>query len=72
MSKEILTFLYEIVEADGRIDEREMLALNSIKSIFNEPMHEIVRKDIKKGILDTRKIVRKGMANARKNLRGLF
>lgn len=72
MSKEILIFLREIVEADGRIDEREMLALDSIANIFNEPMHESVKKDIKKGIIGTKNSIQKTLVNARKNIRGLF
>ena len=36
MSKEIVNFLQEVAEADGELDEREVLAINSVKSIFEE------------------------------------
>ena len=72
MSKEILNFLHEIIEVDGRIDERELLALESIKNIFNEPSHEVLRKEIKGGVLNVRKNIRTSLNNARKNIRSLF
>jgi len=36
MSQEILQFLQNIIEADGRIDEREEMAIEKVKSIFTE------------------------------------
>lgn len=72
MSKEILAFLREIIEADGRIDEREILALDSIKSIFNEPKHEVVLKDIKRGLNTATEGIGKNLVNAKKNIQGLF
>ena len=36
MSKEIIGFLRDIIEADGKIDEREMMALDVVENIFNE------------------------------------
>lgn len=36
MSSEIISFLIGVMESDGRIDEREELAIENIESIFNE------------------------------------
>jgi hypothetical protein len=36
MSKEIIGFLRDIIEADGKIDEREIMALDVVEKIFNE------------------------------------
>lgn len=36
MSREIMNFLTEVMEADGRIDEREEMALEKVKIIFDE------------------------------------
>jgi hypothetical protein len=72
MSKEIIGFLRDIIEADGRIDEREIMALDAVKKIFNEAGQLDIRKNIKNGILDTRKDIRKGIKNARINLRKIL
>lgn len=36
MSREILTFLQNIIESDGRIDEREEMAIERVQTIFEE------------------------------------
>ncbi|HEY9200406.1 MAG TPA: TerB family tellurite resistance protein [Gammaproteobacteria bacterium] len=36
MSKEILRFLQNLIESDGKIDEREEMAIDRIKAIFDE------------------------------------
>jgi len=36
MSKGILEFLHNVMEADGRIDEREEMAIERVQSIFKE------------------------------------
>jgi uncharacterized tellurite resistance protein B-like protein len=36
MSRGILEFLHDIMEADGRVDEREELAIEKVQSIFEE------------------------------------
>lgn len=72
MSKEILGFLREIIEADGQIDERELLALDSISRTFNEPKHKVLHKEIKGGILNAGKNIQKGLNIAGKNIRDLF
>ena len=36
MSRGILQFLHNIMEADGRIDEREEMAIEKVQSIFKE------------------------------------
>jgi uncharacterized tellurite resistance protein B-like protein len=68
MSKEIIGFLRDIIEADGRIDEREIMALDAVKKIFNEAGQFDIKKNIKNGILNTRKDIKKGIKNARINL----
>jgi tellurite resistance protein len=36
MSQEIVSFLNEIMTADGKIDEREEMAIEKVRSVFNE------------------------------------
>lgn len=36
MSKEVVSFLKAIIESDGRIDEREEMAIENVKNIFTE------------------------------------
>ena len=49
MSKEILNFLRCISEADGRIDEREEMAIDKVKAIFQEASNINVSKTVKNG-----------------------
>lgn len=50
MSDDIITFLNNIMEADGRIDEREEMAIEKVKSIFNETNKLSITKEIKGGV----------------------
>lgn len=36
MSRELVSFLREIIESDGRIDEREEMALEKVKAVFED------------------------------------
>lgn len=47
MSKGILIFLYNIIEADGRIDEREEMAIEKVQHIFEETGHFSFKKTAK-------------------------
>ena len=47
MSKEILTFLQNLIESDGRIDEREEMAIEKIQAIFEETGKFSFRKTAK-------------------------
>jgi len=49
MSKDILEFLTEITEADGRVDEREEMAINLVKNIFSDVGALNLKKSVKKG-----------------------
>jgi len=49
MSKEILTFLQNIIESDGRIDEREEMAIDRVRSVFEETGKFSFKKKIKNG-----------------------
>jgi len=50
MSEEILKFLRDIVEVDGKIDERESMALESVSSIFKETGKINILKEINSGL----------------------
>jgi len=50
MSQDILRFLNEIMEADGKIDEREEMAINLVGSIFSDVGKINIRKNIQSGI----------------------
>ena len=49
MSQEILTFLEEIMQADGKIDEREEMAIEKVQSIFKEVNQLSPKKIVKSG-----------------------
>lgn len=49
MSKEILRFLREIIEADSKLDEREENALASIESIIKDVSEPVIQKKARKG-----------------------
>jgi len=49
MSKEMLRFLREIVEADGKLDAREENAIASIESIIKDVGEPIIQKKARKG-----------------------
>ena len=51
MQAELLVFLREVVEADGRLDEREELAMDGIKAAFRAERAVNFRK-VKKSIAD--------------------
>ena len=46
MSKEILRFLREIIEADSKLDEREENALASIESIIKDVGEPVIQKKL--------------------------
>jgi tellurite resistance protein len=50
MSREIVCFLTEVIEADGRIDEREEMALENVKKIFDEADRLSLKQFTKDGI----------------------
>ena len=50
MSKDILSFLTDIMQSDGIIDEREEMAINLVDSIFTEVGKINITKNIKEGI----------------------
>ncbi|APG24238.1 tellurite resistance TerB family protein [Syntrophotalea acetylenica] len=50
MSREIVWFLTEVIEADGRIDEREEMALENVQKIFDEADRLSLKKFTKDGI----------------------
>ncbi len=50
MSQDILGFLNEIMEADGRVDEREEMAINLVENIFSEVGQINIRRNIQAGI----------------------
>ncbi|RDH82477.1 MAG: TerB family tellurite resistance protein [endosymbiont of Galathealinum brachiosum] len=50
MSKEILGFLNEIMLADGRIDEREEMAIDLVENIFSDVGKINIKKNIKEGV----------------------
>ena len=70
MSKEILNFLEDVIEADGIIDEREEMALEKIRSIFQETAKISVMKTTKAGWTavskTAQKVVNKGEAMTKK------
>lgn len=58
MTKEILFLLREVIEADGKIDEREELAVEKIESIFNDAKKLHLGEKFKTGIFETAKSIR--------------
>ena len=48
MSQEILHFITDIMEADGRINEREELAIEEVRIIFSETNQHVLAKTMKK------------------------
>lgn len=49
MSKEIVKFLIEMMEVDGKIDEREELAIEKVQAIFKETNKASFSKTVKGG-----------------------
>lgn len=49
MSQDILKFLNEVMEADGKVDEREEMAINMIENIFTEVGKTNISEKIKGG-----------------------
>lgn len=49
MSREIVDFLRLVIEADGRIDEREELAIEKIQTVFNDVGQFKIKEEIKNG-----------------------
>jgi len=58
MSKDVLVLIREVIESDGKIDEREELALEKIESIFNQANKLHLGEKIKTGISETTKSIR--------------
>lgn len=52
MSRELVSFLREVIEADGRIDEREEMAIEKVQAVFDDVARFSFKKVIKSG-LDT-------------------
>lgn len=50
MSREIGGFLREIIEADGRIDEREEMAIEKVQAEFDEVARFKIKEVVKKGL----------------------
>lgn len=50
MSQEIIKFLKEITEADGRVDEREEMAIERVEAIFKAAGKVSIKKTAKSGI----------------------
>lgn len=50
MSKEIISFLVELSEADGQVDEREEWAIEKIQSVFEEVNSFSVKKTVAEGL----------------------
>ncbi|MEY2699710.1 MAG: hypothetical protein RIQ52_465, partial [Pseudomonadota bacterium] len=50
MSREIIDFLREVIEADGKIDELEAMSLDSIENAFNEANKFDIKKALKSNI----------------------
>ncbi|MCG6939151.1 MAG: TerB family tellurite resistance protein [Gammaproteobacteria bacterium] len=50
MSKEILSYLQNIIESNGRIDEDEEMAIEMVKSVFEETGRFSVKKTVNRGL----------------------
>jgi hypothetical protein len=73
MSKEILNFLTSIIEADGRIDEREEIAIDKVKDIFIDASNVNISQKAQAGIKAvseaTQSAINKGGALGKKFMR---
>lgn len=49
MSREVVDFLREVIEADGRIDEREEMAIEKVQAVFDDVARFKIKEVIKKG-----------------------
>lgn len=49
MSREIVDFLREVIEADGRIDEREEMAIEKVQAVFADVARFKIKEVTKKG-----------------------
>lgn len=50
MSRELVSFLREVIEADGRIDEREDMAIEKVQAVFDEVARFSFKKVVKSGV----------------------
>lgn len=69
MSIEILAFLHEVIEADGKLDEREDLAIEKIASIFDDAKQLHLGNKIKAGVDGSVKSI-KGLYGRLLSIRG--
>ncbi|WP_432822088.1 TerB family tellurite resistance protein [Trichloromonas sp.] len=59
MSRELINFLREIIEADGRIDEREEMAIEKVEQVFDEVDRYNFKKVAKDGFDSVSEVARK-------------
>jgi hypothetical protein len=75
VSKDIIAFLHEVMEADGRIDEREEMAIERVQAVFKQADKNILQRGVK-NTAKTASAIGNGVANiagqAGSRLQGLW
>lgn len=61
MSRELIEFLREVIEVDGRIDEREEMAIEKVQTIFGEVDRFNLKDITKKGVGTVTAVTKSGV-----------
>lgn len=64
MSREIVDFLQDIIEADGRIDEREEMAIEKVQAVFDDIARFKFTEMTKKGACAVTGVAKNGFKTA--------